>query len=262
MRSKARSRVSRTCSAIDRRRHGSRKRLAVKRLYGEARVVDVGDADGGLRIELDGRPVKTPGRALLRLPNRALAEAVAAEWAAQGGTVEPQSMPCMSLACTAIDLIAPRRAEAVAEIAAYAETDLVCYRAERPPELVARQTDIWQPLLDWAALTFDAPLVATTGVLHRDQPATAVAAFGRAVEAQDDLTLAALATAVKAAGSLVIGLALQVGRLDAEAAFAAAELDALFQAETWGEDAEAAEQRARVRADLEAAERFLALLRA
>lgn len=214
-----------------------------------------------MRIELDGRPVKTPGRALLLLPNRPLAQAVAAEWAAQSETIKPQSMPCMSLACTAIDLIAPRRAEAVAEIAAYGETDLVCYRADHPPELVVRQTATWQPLLDWAALTFDAPLVVTTGVLHKEQPAAAVAALGRAVEAQDDLSLAALATAVKAAGSLIIGLALQGGRLDAKAAFAAAELDALFQTEIWGEDPEAARQRAGVRAELEAAERFLALLR-
>ena len=117
-------------------------------------------------------------------------------------------------------------------------------------------------MLDWAALTFDAPLVVTSGILHQEQPATAVTALGRAVEAEDDLSLAALATAVKAAGSLVIGLALQARQLDAAGAFAAAELDALFQAETWGEDAEAAAQRARVRAEIEAVERFLALLRA
>lgn len=241
----------------------------MKRFYKDTKVVSAAPGDlsgdsagGGLRIELDGRPVKTPGRSLLLLPNRPLAEAVAAEWAAQEETIKPHSMPCMSLACTAIDLIAPRRAEAIAEMAAFGETDLVCYRAEQPPELVARQTQTWQPLLDWAALTFDAPLVVTVGILPKPQPATAVAALGRAVEAQDDLSLAALATAVKAAGSLVIGLALLRGHLSAEDAFVAAELDALFQTEIWGEDPEAARQRAGVRAELEAAERFLALLRA
>ena len=232
----------------------------MKRFYREAQAVDEAET-AGCRIELDRRPVRTPGRALLRLPNRRLAEAIAAEWAAQDKVIAPQTMPLMALACTAADLVAPRRAEAVAELAGYGATDLVCYRAERPPELVRRQGELWQPLLDWTALTFDAPLAVTGGVLPQSQPAMALAALRRAVEAHDDMTLAALAAAGHAAGSLVIGLALAHGRLDAAAAFEAAELDASFQMETWGEDAEARQRRALVKVELESAERFLALLR-
>ncbi|MGF1610023.1 MAG: ATP12 family chaperone protein [Kiloniellales bacterium] len=230
----------------------------MKRFYREAVAV----ADGaGCRIELDRRPLHTPGRALLLLPSRRLAEAIAEEWAAQDKVIAPQSMPLMALACTATDLVAPRRAETVGELAAYGESDLICYRAEQPEALVRRQAELWQPLLDWAALAFDAPLLVTSGIVPRDQPPQALAALHRAVEAHDDLALAALAAAVRAAGSLVIGLALSHGRLDAAAAFADAELDASYQMEIWGEDHEALQRRALVKAELQAAERFLALLR-
>lgn len=232
----------------------------MKRFYREALAAD--DAEGaGCRIELDRRPVRTPGRALLLLPNRRLAEAIAEEWAAQDEIIAPQTMPLMALACTATDVVAPRRAATIGELAAYAETDLLCYRAEQPETLVRRQAEAWQPLLDWAALAFDAPLLVTSGILPCEQPPQALAALRRAVEAHDDMALTALAAAVRAAGSLVIGLALSQGRLDAAAAFEAAELDASYQMEIWGEDHEALHARALVKAELEAAERFLALLR-
>lgn len=215
----------------------------------------------GFVVRLDGRPIRTPAKAPLVLPQAGLAEAVAGEWDAQEQEVRPREMPMMALATTALDLVRPRRAEVVRELSAYGETDLVCYRAERPESLVARQREAWQPLVDWAALTLDAPLTVTAGILPAEQPAAALAAIERAVEAHDDWALAALSSATKAAASIIIGLALSRGRLDAAAAFEAAELDESYQMELWGEDEEALRRRAGVRADLEAAARFLAILR-
>ena len=129
------------------------------------------------------------------------------------------------------------------------------------PDLVARQDATWQPLLDWAALALDASLTATTGILLVDQPESALAALGRAVAAHDDLELAALASAVKASGSLVIALALSHGRIDPEGAFQAAELHESHQIDRWGDDPEAERRRASVRVDLDAAGLFLTLLR-
>ncbi len=230
----------------------------IKRFYQQASAAPVA---GGYGVELDGRPIRTPGKAPLVLPSPALAEALAAEWAAQEEVVKPEAMALTSLACTAIDRVRPRREEMVSEVADYARTDGLCYRVDRPPELVARQDATWQPLLDWAAQALDAPLTATTGILPVDQPDSALAALGRAVAAHDDLELAALASAVKASGSLVVALALSHGRIDPQAAFEAAELHESHQIERWGGDPEAARRRASVRADLEAAGQFLALLR-
>ena len=230
----------------------------LKRFYKQAEAVAA--EAGGFEVRLDGRAVRTPAKAPLVLPSRALAQAIAAEWAAQEEKVEPASMPMMSLACTAIDGVAPRRAEVVEEVLRYGETDLLCYRAEQPSELVQRQQRVWQPLLDWAARSLDAPLQVTSGVLAVPQPEDSLQALRRLVEAEGDLELTALAQAVSAAGSLIIGLALVRGQLDPEGAFEAAELDASFQIELWGEDPEASRRRAVCRADLEAAHRFRELL--
>ncbi len=229
----------------------------LKRVYEQAGTAEVA---GGFEVRLDGRTVRTPGRAALVVPSAALAEAVAAEWRAQEETVRPDTMPMMSLACTAIDRTGPQRAEIVTEILRFAETDVLCHRAETPPGLVRRQSEIWQPLLDWAAQELEAPLRSTSGILAVEQPPESLAALRCAVEALDDLALTALSLAVAAAGSLVIGLALLRGRLDPEGAFAAAELDASYQIELWGEDPEATRRRAVCRADLEAAARLSALL--
>ena len=232
---------------------------ARKRFYKEARAEA---AEDGFEIRLDGRALRTPAGGRLVLPAEALAAAIAAEWQAQGDKVNPETMPMMSLACTALDRVAERREEIVGEILRFAETDLLCHRAEAPEELVRRQAETWQPLLDWAAEELEAPLRATAGILAVAQPPESLAALRRAVEALDDLALTALSVAVGAAGSLVIGLALLRGRLDPEAAFAAAELDASYQIELWGEDPEATRRRAVCRADLFAAARFAGLIEA
>ncbi len=228
-----------------------------KRFYQDVAVAEV---DGGYAVRLDGREVRTPAKAPLVLPSAALAEAVAAEWAAQGAQIAPATMPLTSLACTAIDRVAPERESAVAAIVDYAGSDLLCYRADRPAALADRQARLWQPLLDWAARDLDAPLRVTVGIRHEPQPEDALAALQRAVAGLDDLSLAALDCATRAAGSLIVALALHRGRLDAEAAFEAAELEASYQIELWGEDPEATRRRAAVLADLTVARRLFDLL--
>ncbi len=228
-----------------------------KRVYKEARAAA---AEDGFEVQLDGRTLRTPAGIRLALPAEALAVAIAAEWQAQGDTINPETMPMMSLACTALDRVTGQRNQIIEEILRFAETDLLCHRADTPAELVRRQAETWQPLLDWAALDLKAPLQATTGILAVAQPPESLAALRRAVEALDDLALTALSVAVSAGGSLVIGLALLRGRLDPEAAFEAAELDASYQIELWGEYPEATRRRAVCRADLFAAARFAGLI--
>ncbi|MBM3597845.1 MAG: ATPase [Alphaproteobacteria bacterium] len=239
---------------------------AFKRVYKSAEAVPArgrfaGIADG-YSVALDGKPIHTPAKAPLIVPTRALAAAIAEEWSSQGDTVAPATMPMMTFASTAIDRVAPQRQRVIEEIAAYGGTDLVCYRAEAPADLVRRQQAAWQPLVDWAALTYDAPLGVTAGIVPLGQPAGALNALSRAVAGFDDLALAGLHVATAAAGSLVIALALAARRLDVEAAFAAAQLDETYQIEKWGEDAEATVRRAAIRADLDAADRLWRLLEA
>lgn len=229
----------------------------MKRAY---KTVATRTTESGWGIALDRRPMRTPGKNDLILPTEPLAAAIAAEWEAQQDEVRPATMPLTRLAATAIDRTAPLRDRVVAETASYAGTDLVCYRADHPPELAARQHSVWQPLIDWATLRYDASLTVTSGVIPARQSPAALNALAAAVAAQDDFGLTALHTLTAACGSLVIALALIENRLDADAAFAAAQLDETFQIEAWGEDSEAAQRRRALAADIAAAARFLALL--
>jgi chaperone required for assembly of F1-ATPase len=229
----------------------------MKRVYRHAAARPV---EGGWGVALDGRAMRTPGRNELIVPSEALAGAIAAEWDSQGDVVRPATMPLTRLAATAIDRTAKQRDQVIAETASYAGTDLVCYRADHPPELAARQQLVWQPLLNWATLRYDAALAVTSGVIPTRQSAAALRAFANSVAAHDDFRLTALHTLTAACGSLVIALALLEGRLDAEAAFAASQLDETFQIEAWGADAEAAARRRVLAADIASAARFLSLL--
>jgi len=230
----------------------------VKRFYRAAAV----EPEGTLfRITLDGRPARTPAKKSLALPVRAAAEAVAAEWQAQGEEFEPAALRLTRFANTAIDRVSANRSPVVTEVTRFAVTDLVCYRAREPAELVRRQEEAWQPLVEWVSDRYGARLAVTAGVVPASQPKETLDALIRAVEEFDDFALTALHAATAAAGSLAIGLALAEGEIDAEAAFAAACLDEHFQAEKWGLDAEAEQRREALRADIAAASRFLALLR-
>lgn len=229
----------------------------MKRVYTAVATAAVA---GGHEVRLDGRSLRSPAKASLIFPTAGLADAVAAEWEAQKETVQPHTMPLMQIASTAVDRIAAQQAAVAAAVVAYAETDLLCYRAEHPQELAQRQNRHWQPLLDWAALQHDAALRVLPGLMPRPQPPEAVQALRRVVERCDVFGLSALQLATAASGSLVIALALLAGRVTPDQAFVAACLDELFQAEQWGEDAEAVRRRESVRGDLVAARRFHDLL--
>jgi chaperone required for assembly of F1-ATPase len=228
----------------------------MKRIYKEASAIP---HEAGFTVALDGCPLRTPAKEKLVLPTRALAEAVAAEWAAQGEEVRPAEMPLMRLSSIALDIVAKRREQVIAEVAKYAETDLVCYRAPEQPELAARQQASWQKLLDWASLRFDAPFAVTSGVVPLPQSAATLHAMRSAVAAYATPELTALHAVTTACGSLVIGLALVEGEIDAAEGFAASQLDETFQIEHWGEDEIQTRRRAALEADIAAAARFLAL---
>jgi len=219
----------------------------------------------GFAILLDGRKMHLPGGAVLRVTAEPLAHAIAAEWraagGAKGGEMSFADTPLTRIAGTAQQRIARDPAPTIDAIARYAESDLLCYRAEAPEALVHRQNLEWQPWLDWVALTYDAPLRTARGIAYVKQHRGSIAALRRAVAALDAFALAALGVAVPALGSLVLGLALAEGRLDATTAHALGCLDELFQAEAWGEDAEAAARRRAIADDIAIAARILELTR-
>ncbi len=206
-------------------------------------------------ILLDGRLVKTPGGMTLRVPTSQLAEAVADEWRAVGEDIKPHEMPLTGLANSAVE-----RAPAAETLAVYGETDLLCYRAETPPELAAREAEIWDPLLDWGRKRFDISFTVTSGIVHKPQPPETVRRLGAAVAAYDDFHRTALSPLVTIGGSLVVALMLAEGAISPDRAFDACHLDELWQAELWGEDWMATDARAARRADFLSAARFLSLL--
>ncbi len=226
----------------------------VKRFYKQA----IATEDGA--IHLDGRAVKTPGRQELAVPTAALAAAIAAEWNGQGERIDPRSMPLTGLSNAAIDRIAADRSGFADGLARYGESDLLCYRAEGPAALVARQAAAWDPILAWARRRYDVDFAVTAGIVHAPQPAHTIAQLAQAVHARDAFALAGLSPLVTVSGSLVIALALAEGAIDFDTAWAAATLDEQWQAEHWGEDPEAAKAMAARRADFEAGHRFLSLL--
>jgi chaperone required for assembly of F1-ATPase len=231
----------------------------MKRVYTR---VATGPVDGGWGVALDGKKLLTPGKNELLLPHASLAAAIAAEWDAQREEIRPATMPLFRLAATAIDRTAAQRALVVGETAGYASTDLLCYRADHPPALVAQQRAVWQPLIDWATERYHILLAVTSGIIPARQSPATLKAFAAIVAAHDDFRLTALHSLTAASGSLVIALALIEGRLDAAASFAASQLDETFQIEAWGEDAEAAARRRAIAADIAAAARFIELLAA
>jgi chaperone required for assembly of F1-ATPase len=230
---------------------------ALRRRY---KTVAVEPDPPGFAIALDGKRAQTPAKRPLVLPREALAQAIALEWEAQGARLDPTTMPMTRLASIALDLVAPRMEEVAANVSKYAETDLLCYRAAAPPELVLRQHAAWQPVLDWAAERYAAPLELAAGIVPRAQPEASLRALRAAVAAHDPWHLSALNLATGALGSLLLALALAERRLDAEAAFAASVLDETFEIEQWGEDAEQMRRRQGLREDIAAALRFFALL--
>jgi chaperone required for assembly of F1-ATPase len=229
----------------------------VKRFWKNVAVVD---ESGGWGIALDGRPVRTPARVPLAVPEEALAQAIADEWHATGKEVDPRAMPLTGLANAAIDRVAPDPAAFAAGIARYAEADLACYRAQGPQALIARQQASWDKLLAWGRRRFDVDFAITDGLIHVAQPSATVERLSHAVAALDAFHLAGLSALVTLGGSLLAALAVVEGAMSADEAWAAVTVDDQWQRDQWGADAEAEAALENKRRDFFAAARFLQLL--
>jgi chaperone required for assembly of F1-ATPase len=230
----------------------------VKRFYKEVSVAPV---EGGFGVLLDGRPVKTPARNTLALPTEKLAAAIAAEWRGQGDEVIATSMPLLRLANSVIDGVTVNRVGVVDAVMRFAENDLLCYRAHQPPDLVARQSAGWDPWLDWARRRHDANMTLAVGLNHVDQTPDALAALRQAVEALGPFALGAAHVIASITGSLVLALAVTDGATTAAHVFELSRLDETYQAEKWGEDAEAAKRATALAHELDKAVELMAASR-
>lgn len=230
----------------------------MKRFY---KAVAVAPEGSGWRVTLDGRPVRSVGGRAQIAPTRTLAEALAAEWAAQGEEIDPAAFVLRDMADHALDVVGPDRAAAIATLLRYAETDTLCYRAEEGEALLERQREVWEPLLTAAEARWDVHFERIGGVIHRPQPAATLARLQAVLEAEDDFALAALTTLTTLAASLVIGLAALSGGADTDTLWNAANLEEDWQAELWGKDHEAEARRARRLGAFGAAMRFARLAR-
>ena len=230
----------------------------MKRFYQD---VSIAELDGGWRVLLDGRPIKSvAGRAQV-VPTRALTEALAAEWAGQGEEMSAAAFILRDMADYAIDVVGPDRAVAIRQILPYGETDTLCYRAEDYDPLRQRQEAVWEPLLAAAEQRLDVRFERTSGIMHHPQPAPTLLRLETVLAERDDFVLAALRTLAGLAASLVIGLAALEDGADGAALWDAANLEEDWQAEFWGKDAEAAARVARRRGHFLAAARFAGLAR-
>ena len=231
----------------------------MKRFYKET-AIEAGE--GGFRVLLDGKPMRTPAKSILVVPTEPLAQAIAGEWSGvpDQGEINAAHLPLTRLAATGLDRVVSRRGEVIADTAKYAGSDLLCYRATTPDSLVKLQHDTWQPLLDWAAEHYGARFVVAEGITFVEQPEDAKARLKEAVSVYTDAALSALYNLTHTSGSVVIALAVAEGRLTTEGAFAAAQVEELYQIERWGDDPHAKKQREGVQKDIEACTQFLALL--
>ncbi len=207
-----------------------------KRFY---RTVDVGGVEGAWTVLLDGKELRTPEKATLALPGEALARALAAEWDAQEERIDIASMFLTRTANVAIDRTPLARGEMADEAARYVGTDLVCYVADSPAELCARQEEAWAPMREWALDEMELKLVVTDGLAPVDQPTASVEAVRAYSLTLDDWRLTGLLFGVGLCGSAVLGLAVEQGRLSARDAFELSRVDEAFQEGVWGIEAEA-----------------------
>jgi chaperone required for assembly of F1-ATPase len=237
-------------------RQGARPSLR-KRFYERASVAETA-GEGGYAILLDGKPVKTPLRRALAAPTRELANLIAREWDAQEKVIDPAAMPLTRLANAAIDAVADHAGAVTDEVAKYLGSDLLCYRADAPPGLVARQAQHWDPVIGWAHGKLDARFVLVEGIVYAAQPDDTIAK-ARAAIPKDLWRLAAVASITTLTGSALLALALAQGAIERDAAWAAAHVDEDFQMESWGRDDQALDRRAFRLADFEAAVSVLAL---
>ncbi|AXT35304.1 ATPase [Phaeobacter sp. LSS9] len=203
------------------------------------KTVSVAETENGFAVELDGRRVKTPAKAALAVPGRDMAEAIAAEWEAQTESVDPSTMPVTRSANAAIDKVSHQHGEVSDMLSDYGDSDLLCYRAEMPAELVQRQAEIWDPALEWAAETLGARLEPRSGILHAPQNPEALARLRGLVHEMTPFQLAAFHDLVAMSGSLVLGFAAAKGWRPADQIWEMSRLDELWQEQQWGQDEEA-----------------------
>lgn len=230
-----------------------------KRFY---KAVSVAPVEDGFAVHLDGKPVRTPGKALLALPTEAAAVLIADEFAAQGETINPVTMPVMRLVNTAIDGVASDAQAVLEDILRFASSDLLCYRADAPRGLVERQNQYWDPVLDWARGSLGARFNLAEGIVHVEQPRETIAVLGvHLSQRADPLRLAAIHVMTSLTGSALLALAVDSGQLDADAAWAAGHVDEDWQIEHWGQDAEAVARRAARKRDMLAAVSLLEALK-
>ncbi|MBX9682748.1 MAG: ATPase [Hyphomicrobium sp.] len=231
-----------------------------KRFYKAVAVGAAAPPDSGYQILLDGRAVKTPAKRPLQVPTLPLAEAIAAEWSAQTDTISPATMPLTRFANTAIDAVADTRDAVAADIAAYAGSDLLCYRAETPAELARLQSERWDPIIAWAHEALKVQFTVVTGVMPVAQPAAALAAFGSALHPHEPFRLTALHVMTTLTGSGLLVLAHARDFLSAHDVWTAAHVDEDYQISLWGCDAQAADRRVGRHAEFMAASTFLTLV--
>ena len=237
---------------------GGPPRPKIKRVF---KAVSVAERDGRFHVLLDGKPVMTPMRSAVSARQRALGDALAAEWDAQDPFIEPEAMPLTRLVSTAIDRVTPQRALLINELMNYAEADLLCYRAAHPTVLKARQQAVWQPVLDWLEAKHNVALEPADCLMPLKQPTETVTALRAAISALDDEHLTVLQATAAITNSLALSLALTHGHINAAEAFAAAALDESYQMEQWGEDDLALTRRRQIEADLLAIGEYLRLLK-
>jgi len=228
-----------------------------RRFYKRAGIEE---RDGQFVLVLDGRPARTPSRKALAVPTRGLGEALAAEWDAQGGEIDPSTMPITRIVNSTIDGVEPRLTEVIDDLVRYSGSDLVCYRATDPERLAKAQDEAWRTVLEWAQETYGARFFLAHGVMHVEQPPTTVAAIRRAIEqVKSPFAIAALHVMTTLSGSVLLALAHAQGHLDVDAAWNAAHVDEIFQEGLWGQDDEAMERRRRRKADFSAASKVYRL---
>lgn len=230
-----------------------------KRFY---TAVATAERPEGHVLELDGRPVRTPARHLLAVPTPVLAMALATEWAAQGERIDPATMPLTRLVNAALDGVAGEIEAVRADVAAYAGSDLLCYRPDGPEGLVSRTNELWNPVIDWAERDLGARMVLAEGVMPVDQDPVAMARLAAAVPAGPPLLVAATHVLTTLTGSALLALALVYGRLDFETAWASANADEDWNWSLWGADEEAVARRIARTADARTAALVVAELTA
>lgn len=231
----------------------------MKRFYKQA---EAGTAPGGFVVRLDGKPIKSVMQHHLILSSQGLAEGIAAEWQAQGTDIVPATMPLMQLATTLADKIrGPERGAMNVEVLKYGASDLLCYLATTPPDLVKRQELLWLPLLEWLGREHGVTLEHISGIKYHNQPPESLEKMNALIAGLDAEAFTVVQAATATCGSLVIALALLDGYLDAQTAYEAACVDEIYQLEKWGEDAPARKRLDHIKAELEAVVRFRDLVR-